>query len=66
MNFIKKLSNQFKNRKKVVYTVITGKYDELLTPVTRSKGWDYICFTDNSEVESDFWQINRVNNSKNL
>ena len=42
------LSNIFKRKyKKVVYTAITGNYDELITPEYINKDWDYICFTDN-------------------
>lgn len=43
--------------KKVVYTAITGDYDELLTPKYVNDDWDYICFTDNDNIKSDFWEI---------
>jgi len=41
----------------VVYTSIFGGYDELRTPVVHSDSVDYICFTDNSKMSSDVWQI---------
>jgi hypothetical protein len=66
MNIIKKLSKIFNNRKKVVYTVITGNYDDLLTPINRNKDWDYICFTDDPDLESDFWQLIHIDNPENL
>lgn len=57
----KYLSKIFKkNKKKVVYTSITGDYDELLTPDNRNANWDYICFTDNENINSDFWQIRKI------
>jgi energy-coupling factor transporter ATP-binding protein EcfA2 len=43
--------------KKVVYTAITGDYENLKAPLHAAEGWDYICFTDNANLKSDFWQI---------
>jgi hypothetical protein len=43
--------------KKVVYTCITGGYDELKNPRYVTNGFDYICFTDNLDMKSDVWQI---------
>ena len=43
--------------KNVVYTCITGGYDNLIDPKFISDGFDYICFTDNLEMESDVWKI---------
>jgi len=51
--------------KKVVYTAITGCYDELLTPSYVNQDWDYVCFTDNKNLKSDFWQI-RIMESSNI
>jgi hypothetical protein len=64
---ISKLSNIFKRKyKKVVYTAITGNYDELITPEYKNNNWDYICFTDNPKLTSEFWQIRKMEESKNL
>lgn len=43
--------------KKVVYTCITGGYDTLIEPRVISKGFDYICFTDDNTLKSKVWQI---------
>ena len=43
--------------KKVIYTCITGNYDRLLTPKHITKDFDYVCFTDNGSIKSDFWDI---------
>jgi len=45
---------------KVVYTVITGDYDDLLTPEHVNDDWDYVCFTDNMNLSSDFWEIREM------
>ena len=59
------LSKIFKNNnKKVVYTAITGDYDELFTPVYINDNWDYVCFTDNNNLKSDFWQIRKMKDLK--
>ena len=36
--------------KGTVYTCITGKYDILRRPTIITKGWEYICFTDNKSL----------------
>ena len=43
--------------KKAVYTAITGNYDVLKKPSVTNPGWDYICFTDNAQTQSDFWRV---------
>ncbi|WP_323735685.1 glycosyltransferase [Methanosphaera sp. ISO3-F5] len=47
----------FNNSKLVVYTALTGNYDELVTPLVINPKFDYICFTDNPNLKSDFWTI---------
>ncbi len=39
-----------------VYTCITGNYDDL-QPVYQEEGIDYLCFTNNKDLESDDWKI---------
>ena len=72
-NAIKRLENEFKPKlnnlndlykfktnkfnKIAVYTAITGDYDELITPTYINENFDYICFTDNKDLVSDFWEI---------
>jgi len=43
--------------KKVVYTCITGGYDALIEPTYITEDFDYVCFTDNSSLKSDVWDI---------
>ncbi|RAP47569.1 MAG: hypothetical protein BZ135_02025 [Methanosphaera sp. rholeuAM6] len=47
----------FNKYKMVVYTALTGNYDELVTPSVRNPKFDYICFTDNPNLKSNFWTI---------
>jgi len=47
--------------KKVVFTAIFGNYDNLKTPEYVNPDWDYICFTDNNNIESDVFQVKYVN-----
>ncbi|MBQ6219321.1 MAG: glycosyltransferase [Methanosphaera sp.] len=47
----------WKNNKIVVYTALTGSYDELNTPSVIDDDFDYICFTDNPNLKSEFWKI---------
>ena len=43
--------------KGAVYTVITGKYDNLLEPEFIDDNWDYYCYTDNPEaICSSVWK----------
>lgn len=46
-----------KNNKIAIYTAFTGNYDTLKHPDVIDENCDYICFTDNSELESDLWKI---------
>lgn len=46
--------------KKVIYTCITGNYDDLKNHTFVNSGWDYVCFTDNLNIRSDEnskWEI---------
>ena len=43
----------------VVYTCVTGGYDALIVPV-KSKGVDYICFTDNTGCTANGWEIRPI------
>lgn len=45
----------------VCYTCITGNYDQLHVPsVPQSSDVDFVCFTDDSRLQSDFWQIRMI------
>lgn len=44
--------------KRCVYTVLLGNYEELNEqPVVKDSGIDFICITDNPNLESDSWKI---------
>lgn len=47
--------------RKVVFTAIFGNYDNLKTPEYINPDWDYVCFTDNTNVESDVFEVKHVN-----
>lgn len=62
------------NKKKVVYTCLTGDYDNLVRLSYLDKEWDYVCFTDNQTLLQGkgraVWDIrpllfNGLDNSKN-
>ena len=46
--------------KKVVYTCITGEYDEIIEPSYVTSDFDYICFTDNTRLVSNVWEIRQI------
>jgi hypothetical protein len=48
----------------VVYTAIFGGYDQLQEPLTRSVNCDYICFTDDPNLRSDFWTVKLIQEDK--
>ena len=43
--------------KNVCYTCIFGNYESLKDPKYISSNFDYICFTDNENLNSDKWKI---------
>lgn len=47
----------FKKKRLAIYTAIIGKYDIPITPSYIDENCDYFCFTDNSNITSDFWEI---------
>lgn len=51
---------------KVIFTVLTGGYDNLIDPLVISEGWDYICFTDDPKIKSDVWKIIQIENENSL
>lgn len=53
--------NRIKKNKIVVYTAITDNYDNLYEPLYKSDKFDYVCFTDNPNLKSDFWKIKTLN-----
>jgi len=47
----------------VVYSVITGDYDAIHIPLCKEKEYDYILFTNNRKITSDFWKVIYIDNS---
>ena len=43
--------------KKVIYTSIFGSEYYLHEPSVKLDGWDFLCFTDNPDYESDTWKV---------
>lgn len=56
--------NRELDMKKCVYTVITGDYDTLKDPTYVTPGWDYICFTNNTELRSGIWNVRQINDKE--
>ena len=52
--------------KGVVYTAVTGGYDQIHLPEYIDPALDYICFTDKKELKSDVWQIRQIENPLGL
>ncbi len=52
-----KTIEDIKNNKIAIYTAFTGDYDTLKEPEVIDENCDYICFTDNHNLESDTWKI---------
>ncbi len=49
------------NLKNCVYTTLIGDYEELLDyPLPATQNIDYICLTDNVELQSKHWQIRHI------
>lgn len=49
--------------KKCIYTALIGDYGKLMeSTVGKLNDWDYICFTDNKDLKSDFWRIIYISN----
>ena len=49
--------------KKVVYTVMLGKKYKLNEPKYITKGWEFICFTDQN-IKSNIWKIVKAKGGK--
>lgn len=47
-------------KKKVIYTVLVGGYDNLMQPQVIDDSFDYICFTDKSPQEDVEWLLLQI------
>lgn len=53
------------DKKVCVYTCITGEYDNLQS-IEKEEGIDYLCFTNNRSLKSDYWNIIYIKDDKEL
>ena len=49
--------------KKVIYTCITNNYDNLIEDEFYLEDYDYICFTNNENLKSNRWKIEKIPNT---
>ena len=56
----KYIVNSENDAKIVIYTCITGNYDEIEEPLIIESGCDYFLYTNNKELESDIWTIKKI------
>lgn len=59
-------SNKYFTGKGVIYTVLTGNYETLKEPQFEDTRFDYICFTDDTNLQSAIWQIRHLEDMDNL
>ena len=55
-----KKQNVFNTDRIVIYTAITGDYDELKEPLFLSDALTYVCITNNPNIKSKVWNIEYV------
>jgi len=64
-NIVEKITSKhlYSENKNVIYTCITGDYENLFNPSFINEEFDYICFTDNPDcVKGDIWEIREIPN----
>lgn len=59
------VSSQFDGRG-VIYTAVTGGYDQIRDPEFVSDDFDYICFTDDTSFQSEVWDVRYIRNEDGL
>lgn len=57
---------RYLHEKKLLYTVVTGGYDQLNEIPKPFSNWDFICFTDHPGLKSGTWQIRLLENELQL
>ncbi len=50
------------SKKMVIYTAITGNYDNLKEPLFTGKNLEYVCFTNNRNIKSKIWNVQYIKN----
>ena len=53
------------NRKSiVVYTALFGKYDNLIDPREDYEGCDFVCFTDQENLQTEIWRLVKIDKKR--
>lgn len=50
----------------VVFSAVTGKYDDVREMEARREDLDYVLFTDDQRIKSDFWDVRYIDNNMDL
>lgn len=56
----KNIDIKSKKYRLLVYTALFGDYDYLIEPTEKFEGCDFVCFTDQKQIKSDFWEIRLI------
>lgn len=57
------LGKKIFDKKIVVYTSITGRYDDLKTPLYIDNETEYVCFTNNRQIKSSIWNVEYISDT---
>ena len=57
----KGINKSIENKKIVVYTCITGNYDNAIRPLYQNNNVDYIIYTNNDNLQYDGWKRKEIN-----
>jgi len=57
-------AKRYRNKKKLIYTILTGGYDQLNEIPRKLPNWDYVCFTDNRALTSRTWRVCLLENTE--
>lgn len=50
----------------VIYSAVTGGYDDIKEPQYVNPNLDYVLFTDNPDIKSEIWDVRLIEQSKEL
>ena len=63
---VKKNKSGLFSGKGVIYSAITGSYDDVSDPEYIDDEFDYVLFTDNRDIKSDIWKVVYLENEQKL
>lgn len=61
--YFSELTKEIPNNRIVVYTCITGNYDNISLPYIKEENVDYILYTDNKNLKNNIWNVKQIPNS---